>query len=130
MSKKTEHIIKQLDASLDNIDELTLARLKAARLRALDGQKSSSLWSLGFLPAMSIVATVCMLVLTVALFMQSSPSYDLENGSGDVFADIDLLVSSEEFEFYEDTEFFQWAALQAKSVDSSALPVGADISDA
>ena len=130
MSKKTEHIIKQLDASLDNIDELTLARLKAARLRALDGQKSSSLWGLGFLPAMSIVATVCMLVLTVALFMQSGPSYDLENGSGDVFADIDLLVSGEEFEFYEDPEFFQWAALQAKSVDSSALPVGADISDA
>ena len=103
--------VKQLlDASTDELDEITRARLRAARARALGvagGHKVSAVrW---LLPAGGVVAAVA-----VAVVM-------LHRGPAEVVpifpnGDMDLLTAAEPLELLENLDFYEW--LEAETPDA------------
>lgn len=102
-----------LDQSLQELDELTRARLKAARLTALDSappqlggwsdkhfvlarllnSRSNKMW----------LATAMSVILMLAVWVMQG------TGNGGLpFEDMSLLTATEDFELYRELEFYQW----------------------
>lgn len=107
-----QHARKNLDRSCAVLDGTTQSRLNTMRHAALaHGQhRGSGLWSRmpQLLPFGGLV-TACALVVAMLVQMPSLP------GSGDLPAtaqveDLDLLVATEDLDFYEEFEFYQWLA--------------------
>ena len=98
----TSKVAEQLDESINNIDELTQAKLTAARKRAVDriGQRSRFP---GFTWGLATAATV---TLAVSLWMVM-PKDDLPPSTVD---DLEMLTTFEPLEFYEELDFYQWLA--------------------
>jgi hypothetical protein len=98
--------VKQgLDRSCAALDGATQSRLNAMRHAALaQGQRKRRSWA-PLLPFGGLV-TACMLVLAVLL--QSPLSGTLPEAAP--VEDIDLLTASEDLDFYEEYEFYQWLA--------------------
>ncbi len=99
---------QQLDRQADALDELTLARLRAARARALEqvpGRARRRAW----LPAAGM-AVAAALVAAVLLW-PSAPR--LPAGADD----LDLLAAGEDLELSEELEFYDW-------LDSTQSPAG------
>ncbi|MGH7207209.1 MAG: DUF3619 family protein [Nitrospiraceae bacterium] len=91
-----------LDQGLEELNAETLARLRAARRRALAEQprKFPKLALAGGLATASVVILAGLLWLLVP------------NGTGPLpgHEDFELLTSAEGLEFYEDLEFYGWLA--------------------
>lgn len=108
-----QEVKQALDASADELDDLTRARLRAARQRALDaaagGKNGSTLrWLLpagGF--AAATVATVVFLMLQAAPVEVVPP---FSNG------DMELLTSVDSLGLLENLEFYEW--LEAETADA------------
>ena len=91
-----------LEHRADDLDDLVVARLRAARLRATEvagkrQQRFAWLKSAGGLVAASLVIAVA---ATVWLTNPTAPN----NG----FDDLEMLVSAESPEFYQDLDFYLW----------------------
>ena len=102
-----------LDASADELDDLTLARLRAARARALEAatgghEASTSRW---LLPAGGLAASVVAGVVFVML--QGGP---VEVAPLFSTGDVELLTAAEPLELLEDLEFYEW--LEAEASDA------------
>ena len=102
-----------LDASTDELDDVTCARLSAARARAVEAatgrhEVKPARW---LLPAggvaVSIVAAVAFLML------QDGPT---EVMSPLPYGDMDLLTAAEPLELFENLEFYEW--LEAEASDA------------
>ncbi len=93
-----EQVRQRLDEQADGLDELTLARLRAARARALEqhGRSSARSWW----PAIGMAAAVA-LVAAVMLW----PSAPHLPAAAD---DWELLAAGDELELIEDIEFYDW----------------------
>lgn len=92
-----EQIRRQLDSQAEQLDELTIARLRAARLRALaSAPPQRRLW----LPAIG-GATLAAALLAVVLW-QAPPELP------GPFEALDIVASSEELEMIEDLDFYDW----------------------
>lgn len=100
-----EQVKRQLDADAEGLDALTLARLRAARLRALD--QAPRRWSF-WLPVFG-TATVAVLALVVMLWPATS---DLRTP----LDDWDIVAAQEPLDLIDDYEFYEWL----ETADSSS----------
>lgn len=91
-------------------DELTIARLRAARLRALEAKPRARWLSMQWVGSVVAAGAVAMLAGVIWLNMPSEAT--APNGT-EAVADIELLTTSESPEFYTDLEFYDWLASEA-----------------
>jgi len=94
------HVRRELDRSEKELDELTVARLRAARLRALEPKPARRRWFLagGFAAATAMSGVVALLVLTPATVPVTTGLEPIE------------LLADADPDFYKDLEFYQWLA--------------------
>jgi hypothetical protein len=114
MSDKHDEFAQRMQQALrkseDELDELTLARLRAARSRALDAmpQRRARYW---VLPA-SAVAAVLLVVTAVMLSDTLQPGNGntmvAPNGEVALVEDMEMLSSEASIEFLQDLEFYEW----------------------
>jgi len=93
-----------LDRSTQQLDELTIARLRAARRKALEARPRRLAWlAAGGLATAALTATlVAFLLFTPAV---APPVTGLEQ--------FDLLSDNDGLELYRDLEFYRWLAEHA-----------------
>jgi hypothetical protein len=92
-----------------DLDELTIARLRAARLRAVEqaGRRSSGAWLSGGAITAGLAFALAGLIWLTAPSDLAAPARPVE-----MVADLDLLLTKENPEFYADLEFYDWLASQ------------------
>lgn len=100
------NIKQSLDDSIESLDANTLSDIRQIRANAIDKAKSNnhsvnSGHKQDFL--IGSVATACVMVLAVVLFLNSSTSIQ-----SIPVEDIELISSSDSFELYEELEFYEW----------------------
>lgn len=99
-----------LEKSVRECDELTVARLRAARLRALDARRQlrfTSWWNVGGIAAAGIAAALA------GLIWFSTPS-ELPVPRHTETAGVDMeLLANESPEFYTELDFYDWLASEA-----------------
>lgn len=90
----------ELDHSAASLDELTVARLRAARLQALEAKPRHGRWFVlgGALSAAVAAGVVAFLVLTPVAVPPPTGLDQLE------------LVSEADVELYQELEFYRWLA--------------------
>lgn len=97
----------ELDLSARQLDELTRARLKAARLRALSAMPAVAYrahW-----PAVLAIASVSAIVLGMAFLWPAPPdSLPAMNEASDWMTTLD-----DGYELYENLEFYEWLEAQS-----------------
>lgn len=96
-----------LDRSAQQLDELTIARLRTARSRALEARPRRLAWlAAGGLATAAFTATL----VAVLLFAPAAapPVTGLEQ--------YDLLSENDSLELYRDLEFYRWLAEHADAV--------------
>jgi hypothetical protein len=107
--------VKQdLDKRADELDELTLARLGAARRRAVDAGSGSANFRFGDILALGrkgkIALTLAGLLLVASLLVMKSiqpPAQDQLQAIS-LMEDMELLGATQELEFYQDMDFYLW----------------------
>lgn len=99
---------RSLDQAADNLDPGTVARLHAARKRALaaHGQPRKP-WINVWVPAGALAAGIAVMLAILVWFTVPSnlPPTDIE--------DLELLAAHEDIEFYSDLDFYDWLATQS-----------------
>ena len=104
---------KTLDNSSEQIDEITQARLGAARRRAIEAGRSPAASSVrDFLPSWitrhhSLAATAATMILAAALTLTLYPSRDRMVTTPQL-EDLELLSSSDDLDLYQDLDFYLW----------------------
>lgn len=114
MSEPTEKDLREAAVRLlreheRNLDELTVARLRAARRRALAMQPGRRRPGLGV--AGGLVAAGLAFGVAGVVWLQTPSELPLPAPVEASGADLDLLVS-ESPDFYSDLEFYRWLASQ------------------
>ena len=103
--KLINDVKKQLSDSIDDIDPIIAARLKAARKSALetigDPKKNHFFHNYRLLFASSSALATVIAVVIIAISMNSQPELN-------IMEDLNLLSEKESFEFYEEMDFYQW----------------------
>lgn len=94
---------RELDRSAEALDGLTLARLRGARLRALDAQPRPRRW---LITGGLATATLSAALVAVLLFAPGAapPLAGLEQ--------FDLLSENDNLDLYEDLEFYRWLTVR------------------
>lgn len=90
-----------LDHSTQQLDALTIARLRAARLRALDTRPHRPMWL-----AAGGLATAALTASLVAFLMFAPIVAPPVSG----FEQFVLLSENDDLELYRDLEFYRWLA--------------------
>lgn len=91
------------------LDELTIARLRASRLNALEARAGRRrFWRLAGGAATAGLA----LSLAGIVWLQAPPELSIPQSIETTVADLDLLAT-ESPEFYTDLEFYRWLASQS-----------------
>jgi len=95
---------RELDRGAETLDPLTVARLRGARLRALDTRPRPRRWLItgGLATAALSAALVAVLVFAPTV---APPLADLEQ--------FDLLSENDSLDLYGDLEFYRWLAARA-----------------
>jgi hypothetical protein len=96
-----ERARERLERSAQELDADTGARLRAARLRALDAAPQRSRWLYGV--PIGALATASAALLAVYL-SRETPAL----GPGATLEDFELLSDAEPLELYEQLEFLEW----------------------
>jgi len=107
--RNDEELITRVRAALESRtpDELTRARLKAARLRALDHYHPHSGWRQAWRWSVGVSATALLVAGVVAGWLWfASPVAPHPGG----FEDMELLAAQDNPEFYRELDFYQWLA--------------------
>ncbi len=105
---------QQLDESSERIDELTLARLGAARRRAVEAASRDSHWRLGDVLVAGRGAQLAWLaggLLLLLLFLipnLQTPQQGLQ--AVQLLDDMELLGTTEDLDFYRELDFYLWVA--------------------
>ena len=92
-----ERIRQQLDREAGQLDELTVARLRTARLRALEQARRPRHRWLAMLGTAAVAA-----VVAAVLYWQSPVNLP---GAID---DLDIVATGDEMELFEDLDFYDW----------------------
>ncbi len=97
---------RELDHGAATLDSLTLARLRAARRRALDARPQSRGWRVaGGLATTALGAALVAVLLWVPAPTLAPPLAGLDQ--------FDLLGETDSLELYGDLEFYRWLAARA-----------------
>ena len=94
--------VDTLEQSLDGLDVATRARLRAARLRALEATSSGLDWRNWFTAAGFASA------VSLSLFLTTGHLYTQNVQPANPVQDIEILVEIETIDFYDDLEFLEW----------------------
>ena len=93
----------RLDHSVDKLDTVTLSRLKAARLTALESRNKQPVWQ-----NKMVLATAMSITLLAGIWLIQKPvSQDLP------MDDMQILTANDDLELYRDLEFYQWLEYQS-----------------
>lgn len=96
---------RELDRSIEKLDDTTLARLRAIRRQAMASRTSprrpARSWLYGGAVAAATAGTLAFALWLPHRQAVSPPTPE----------DLELLSIAEELEFYEDLEFYQWLEL-------------------
>lgn len=104
-----EMVKEQLDAGVDALDDLTAARLRAMRLKAVESAEGGRGWfRFPRWVAVGGLATAAVAVLAVGLWV-TDPPRESTVATAD---DIEIVAAQEQMQFYEDMEFYRWLAAQ------------------
>jgi hypothetical protein len=106
-SRIVERARQALDARARDLDEITSARLRAARLRALDARFASR-WRLNWLAVTGLATAALAVVLVTGHLWLRPPAAPSLTVAG--LEDLELLSTREHPEFYGDLEFYDWLA--------------------
>lgn len=99
------NIRQSLNESIDTLDANTLSNIRQIRAQAVEKAGFHHSHRMSNKQGLLIggFATACVMVLTVALLLNSPASMQ------DIPAeDIELISSSDNFELFEDLEFYEW----------------------
>ncbi|WP_455201366.1 hypothetical protein [Kaarinaea lacus] len=106
-----------LEKQVDQIDDQLKARLAAARRQAVDGCSTKPSVSTGFsnwiMPAGGLAIVGAALLVAVTLWTMPVEQ-NLEPVA--VLEDINLLTGSEDIDFYQELEFYEWLAVNEQAV--------------
>ena len=97
----TDNARQRLDKSVDATDEETSSRLRQIRYQALNKKADKNIWLTTY---SAFAATAAVLVLTITVWLTQAPTINDEL----VLEDISILTSTEELDFYQQLEFYNW----------------------
>lgn len=106
--KFLQRIKEELDAGVERLDPVTLARLKSCRMRALEKAHQRG-WRFADIPRWVTAggfATVTVAVVAVSLWF-AAPRRNLVAANPE---DVQIVASQEQLELYDDLEFYRWLA--------------------
>ncbi|MDH5443993.1 MAG: DUF3619 family protein [Gammaproteobacteria bacterium] len=114
---KEQHFVDKtrqtLNQSVDELDAVTLARLKAVRMTALESQHKHSEARHTILTTVMqnrlVLATSMSVILLAGVWVIQKPV--LQNIPMD---DLHMLTATEDLELYRDLEFYQWLEYQSE----------------
>ena len=109
-----EKFVARVRATLEaqTPDEFTRARLKAARLRALDHYRPGRGWSATRIWSLGLSASAMVMVGVVAGWLWFASPLAPQPGGID---DIELLAAQDNPEFYRELDFYQWLASRGET---------------
>ena len=97
-----DSVRQTLDRSVTELDAVTLARLRAARLTALQGGHKQPVWQ----NRMALATAMSVALVTGVWLLQKPTGQELP------LDDLQLLTAKEDLELYRDLEFYQWLEQQ------------------
>jgi hypothetical protein len=116
--KSDEAFLNQIKQRLDNtteeLDELTLAKLGAARRRAVAAASGSTVFRVGEILALGrtgrvvLVMAGLLLVASMLILKSTQPPSQEPLQALSLIEDMELLGAAEELEFYQDMDFYLW----------------------
>jgi hypothetical protein len=98
-----------LDQAVDDLDAITVAKIAARRKAVLDAHLENKVrWrkSAWLLPLSGLGVAAAASLLALALWLGMPSDYDKPQDSE--FQDLQMLSSSEDLEFLEELDFYQW----------------------
>ena len=107
-------IKEALRESEERIDELTLARLRAARHRAIAAHREKSRFELAdvltldWLNHHRLFALLVAATLLATMWLFSAQRHPRQHSLAPMFEDLELLSGSDDFELYQDLDFYLW----------------------
>ena len=107
-------VLSTLDKSTHDLDPETLSRLRIIRKEALETAKSSGpgswlgLGSVFRFPAAGI-ATAALILMATFLYLANPFGIGIHNG----FDDSEILVTTDNLEFYDELDFYSWLTEEA-----------------
>lgn len=117
-------------ASAAALDAGTLARLKAARLKAVEAASAQPAWSGWRIPA-GAAALLAVAVVGSALWWTglTSPAAAPEPFTTAGNEDLPIVLTSDNLDMYADLDFYQWLESQDKAKAATPPPEQTDDSD-
>jgi hypothetical protein len=109
-------IKQRLDNTAEQLDELTLARLGAARRRAVEAGSRCEKFHFGDILALGRTAKVVLvmagllLVASILLIKSIQPPVQEHLQALPLIEDMELLGAAEALEFYQNMDFYLWVA--------------------
>jgi hypothetical protein len=118
--KSDEEFLNQIKLGLDKraeeLDELTLARLGAARRRAVEASSGSTkirlgeILTLGRTGRVALVMAGLFLVASLLVVKSIQPPVQDQLQALSMMEDMELLGAAEDLEFYQEMDFYLWVA--------------------
>ncbi|MCG8016661.1 MAG: hypothetical protein JAY97_10635 [Candidatus Thiodiazotropha sp. 'RUGA'] len=105
---------QQLQKSSDELDELTLAKLGAARRRAVEAGSRSAVYRFGDVlslgrGSMTILMLAGLLLIASAVLLNRANTPEQQQvQSITLLEDMELLGAAQELEFYQELDFYLW----------------------
>ena len=118
-----------LRESEEQIDELTLARLRAARHRAVAAHRDKSRFELADVLTLDWLnhhrrfALLVAATLLATMWLFSVQRHPQQRSLAPMFEDLELLSGSDDFELYRDLDFYLWIDNEKLEIKE---PVGLD----
>lgn len=103
-----QQVRRALDDSVDNLDEVTRARLQAARKRAVEnaGRRTEWLTWLRTGPSVALpVGAVAMVLVAIVSFQVLRPPSTITATDAEV---LEMLATVDDLDVLQDMEFYEW----------------------
>lgn len=117
------------DASVAGLDQEVLARLRAARARAVNAVSQPAPWFQGWRLPAGAAAAVALALLAGLLWTQGLESPAPANTFSSANTDAPLIVNGDSLDMYADMDFYQWMAAQDQPAKKPSEPADDEESD-